>query len=111
MGRMVVATIWFLSLIYPLENYLLLNKMPYNPTTFRCSLPLSDFAVERAYWWWLAPLNVTLIMLLPMLIVVGSTVWLLAYVQRVHGLHRQVALHFMFTQSILCILNTEKSGI
>lgn len=85
-SRYISLVIWgivSISLI-PLMIWVATSLVGFSRSSYRCD---GSYTASRTSWW--IPLYSALFGILPIVVVVGSTVWLLYFVKKVRGLQRQ----------------------
>ena len=76
-----VGILWFLTLTYPVQLLALKREMSYVTYLYRC------MTASRAdtIWEQLELINVGVFVLVPVLVVIATTTWLLAFLRKVTG--------------------------
>lgn len=99
-GYILVGILWLITLIYPLQLLILGRDLPYDPKVYRC------MAGSRlgTIWEYLELINVGIFITIPLLTILVTSIWLLAFVHKVHGLSNQslvvvLSVSFVFTLS------------
>ena len=95
-GAVISGIVWLIANLYPLQA--LKRGVYFDYRSYRCA-----YVHTPDYWVWLDPVNISLFLLLPTCIVFITTLWLLFYVRRITGAHKQAVFTMLPVSVVFCL--------
>ena len=95
-GVVISAVVWLIANLYPLQA--VKRDVYFDYRSYRCA-----YEHTQDYWVWLDPVNISLFLLLPTFTVLITTIWLLFYVRKVTGAHKQAVFTMLPVSIVFCL--------
>jgi hypothetical protein len=95
-GATISAIVWLIANLYPLQA--VKREVYFDYRSYRCA-----YVHSPDYWVWLDPVNISLFLLLPTFLVLVTTVWLLFFVRKVTGAHKQAVFTMVPVSVVFCL--------
>ena len=96
MGVVISAVVWLVANLYPLQA--VDRAVYFDYRSYRCG-----YVHTQDYWEWLDPVNISLFLHLPTIIVLITTIWLLFNVRKVTGAHKQAVFTMLPVSIVFCL--------
>lgn len=98
-GRKIVSVLWVVTVCYLLENIVLKRPVIFEPIIDRCNPDKTD-----SYWQLVDRINSVVFALIPLVVILTSTAWLLCYVKS-RGILRSHNLTLILSVSIVYMVS------
>jgi len=97
-GHVIAFFVWMIAQLWSLES--LARSVYFDYRSYRCAY-LNP--TPPGFWEWLDPLNVAVFLLVPNVIVIITTVWLLVLVKKSTGMNKQAVFTMLPVSIVFCV--------